>query len=392
MAMKETRQIQQRMKGWKAIRKEMERLDRDIEYIQVGEVVESVRNLPVLEGSRVHDARNDPPRMLTFTAYALEKFCESLGVSRRTMKRIKKQELASEVLDDLVRGPYGRRTLEKWMVVDKKRQSIEGIVSDQYWHIGHDAVIGAAARFTGRSMKQRIEETQSEGYLHRPRIDMRVQLKKVKGIRLEGPGGSGEDKTEIGMEVRNSLAGECAVQIGYTVKRLLCANGIAGIGAREGCYIKHIRNSEEGELKMEESLMEVMRRLPRVAEQVMMLAGTKFDPEAVIENDRTAKALEQAVRTMPGGSRLGDRLKGMLREDQKGSAVNMVRELCETERAPISTRVFRSSWRNNATLWDFANIFSEWGRTGREKYPVRRRQAEESSGRLCDVLAEELVP
>ncbi len=106
---------------------------------------------------------------------------------------------------------------------------------------------------------------------------------RVESGRVTGPGGEGEDVTEIGIQFKNSLVGDAAVSIQYFVNRLLCANGLIVPAGASNTRIFHSGKRKSFMQRLERSFREVERKIGSTATAVKSLMAITFDPEALAD-------------------------------------------------------------------------------------------------------------
>ena len=115
---------------------------------------------------------------------------------------------------------------------------------------------------------------------------------RVESGRVTGPGGEGEDVTEIGILFKNSMMGDAAVSIQYFVHRLLCANGLIVPGGASQARISHSGKRRNFVKRLERSFREVERKIGSTATAVKSLMAMDFDPESLVRTKLTPKVFD----------------------------------------------------------------------------------------------------
>jgi hypothetical protein len=187
--------------------------------------------------------------------------------------------------------------------------------------------------------------------------------KSVKG-EISGLGGTGKDVSEIGIEVSNSMAGGHAVRLSWFVFRLLCANGlVAQVAGSEG-RIVHSGAEDSFRKRLYAAGTGLFKSLSRTKRMIENLASIHFDPlglakhadlkmlfSIVPDRDLKQEAIVRTNRKDYGGLPKRDR------EVARMADAIATLPFCLGGREAL--RVFRSRLRNNASMYDFVNVFTE---------------------------------
>src|SRR6202022_2662292 len=147
-----------------------------------------------------------------FNQYGFQSFCNLVDVSDRTLHRLHEPELASRVLNDLFSEAMKRqgRALGSQLVVDQKAGTVIGVVSEKYVGYSNDTFLRDVMscldeRNNGALFPNMGEFSFKQSYSITSRLFLRLSSTSVKGV-VSGRGGRGEDISEIGVEVSNSMA------------------------------------------------------------------------------------------------------------------------------------------------------------------------------------------
>ncbi|MCG6878138.1 MAG: DUF932 domain-containing protein, partial [Deltaproteobacteria bacterium] len=226
-----------------------------------------------------------------------------------------------------------------------------------------------------------------DGFSVNTQLFLRFVLRVEKG-RVTGPGGDGEDVSEIGIQFKNSMVGDAAVSLQYFVNRLLCANGLIVPAGASHARVFHSGKRKSFMQRLERSLSEVERKIGSTATAVKSLMAIDFEPESLARTQMTRKVLD----VIPGARsqimqvhRIPKRHKGrMTRAERTEHEASIIAHIPETFAGKYASRVFNSPYRENATMFDFINIFTEYA----QEQPIYKRlEIEERAG----VLAGQIV-
>ena len=169
-----------------------------------------------------------------FNIKGIRSFCSVIGMRYDTLNLIERPSLVTDVLNDLIlQSQIKQRLAGLDFVIDEGANTIIGIVSDSY---------------VSYSNKEFLENTQSllhgygpgkpndrfkfvSGFSINTQTILRFTL-EIEGGEIVGRGGTGEDISKIGIQLKNSMVGDSAVTFDYFIYRLICKNGlIAPVGA-----------------------------------------------------------------------------------------------------------------------------------------------------------------
>jgi len=325
--------------------------------------------------------------------YGFDALCRLVGVNPYFLMRLQEQELASRILNDvLLSGDTSRPLKNLELVCDEETKQIIGIVSDKY--VGYsnrtflDDVLSTLDFCT--TQKSLFPETGNfdflEAYSVNTRLFVRIKSKHVVGT-VKGRGGQGEDRSEIGLEFSNSMAGGHAVRLAYFVHRLICANGlIAKVASADGRLV-HSGDENRFREKLRQNTKSLMGRLENTKEMIETLGAIPFDAEILAKNyqlkDILAIIADAEQREDVKGKLVDKRFSDIDDNEAREIARNAYKiyQLPRLIGGPEAQSVFRSLWRDNATMYDFVNIFTALA----QKFDYAKRiQTEEKAGDLAN--------
>ena len=328
------------------------------------------------DGARFHEDGSFGHKTTLFKLnnYGFRAVCNLVDVSDQTLLRLGRPELASSVLNDLLSGSLERekKTERAEIVCDEEMKSVIGVVSNKYIGYSNDTFVrdvlicldegnnGALFPDTGDLLFK-------EAYSINSRLFLRLASKSVKGV-VSGSGGTGDDVSEIGVQVSNSMAGGHAVRLSWFVFRLICANGlVTKVGGNQGRVIhsgveerfrKRLYGSTAGlfqSLGKAKRMVENLGSIPFNSHSLARHADLKSLFSIIPDRDLRAEALDQTKNMDYAENSKSDRELARLSD-----AISALPH-CLGGREALS--IFRSRWRDGASMYDFINIFTEHAKT-----------------------------
>ena len=331
-----------------------------------------------------------------FNAFGFDAFCRALSVPPSLLRMLKKNGLASEVLNDRLLALKSQGVLEKFELVCRESESkVLGVVSQTYVGYSNRALVRDIAANLGNPSRQNDlfpdfgKFALSHAYSHNTVLHLRLTSKETHGV-IKGRGGKGDDVTHLGFEASNSMTGGLAVRLSHFVLRLICANGMTSPVSNKSMRVNHSGYRARFQQRLGQRLDEVARGLGKLKKMVELLGAIPFDPERLARH----ADIDLVYGILPGG----ELVKRMTEEVQN---LDLSQYLDEEERcvqqeaaclAAIprhiggdQTRlVFESHWRSNASMFDFVNVFTEQAKS---LPPNERVAAEARAGQLATWIA-----
>ncbi len=322
--------------------------------------------------------------------------CNMAGISPSTLENLQEKGLASRLLNDLFLSGNISRNLDSLEIVcDEENRQVLGFVSESY--VGYsnkrfvDEVIVALdpERNRGSLFPDLGEFEFQQGYSVNSRLYLRIVSKKTVG-KVQGRGGAGEDISKIGLELTNTMAGGYALRMSYFIHRLICANGlIAPVSGGAGKII-HSGSLQNFERRLHQGVGSILGSLQHAAKLLESLAEIPFDTRLLASSAR----FDDMFSIVPGLDLKSECKRIILNRDY--SAINDKKERALQRKADMlasistvlgrkhSLAVFNSHWRNNASMWDFINIFTEYAK---ELDIQKKLEAERRAGEVADWIA-----
>lgn len=353
-----------------------------------------VRGL-LAQGARFLDDEylGDGETLLRFNEHGFRALCTRLGYRSDALTMLETPALASRVLNDLIsqREILARLDNEEF-VVDERRQTIIGLVSASYVGYGNDEFLDTISRML-RELAQEDGFSFKEAYGVNTELTVRFTSQKRVGI-LRNSRGESDDISLLGLEFKNSMVGTSAVRLSYFLHRLICSNGMMVPAAAATSRVFHSGEHKSFQARLGQCFGEVHRKLESMTTMLHDLATIDFNPTQLAMNGEVASGVFDII---PGSKQqLCDNHKQYLRFPNKCSAAEKHRMKCAHDAELLgyipddfggkhASAVFKSSFRSNANLFDFLNIFTEYA-NGRP--PAERLEIQGKTGALAKYIAD----
>jgi hypothetical protein len=191
----------------------------------------ALRRIP-FKGLLEHGARfrddaylGDDDVLLHFNQPGLQALCQSVGFRSDQLQRLAAPSLASEVLNDLLSQSQVQAELDALdLVVHEDTGLVIGLVGQSYVTYSNAQFLAdAEALLKAAAADEPLEF--HEACAINTELTLRVTSTRRHGT-IQGTGGEGEDKSTLGLDLKNSMVGTSSVRINYFLHRLACANGL----------------------------------------------------------------------------------------------------------------------------------------------------------------------
>jgi len=219
------------------------------------------------------------------------------------------------------------------------------------------------------------------------RLRLRV-LKPVEHGLVTGRGGKDTDKSLVGLQVANSMVGDTAVSIQFFIERLLCANGLVAPVSHTENRVFHSGKEENFAKRLDARVHAVLSGAERAIDMLKELGGLLFDPDDLAKANYASEILEimpdarADLKSVAKGVRFP---REMPTAERKWRRESMMIEAVPSKLAVgHSASVFQSGWRDNASMFDFINVFTE---KAKELQISQHLESEERAGILANRIA-----
>ncbi len=324
---------------------------------------------------------------------SFDALCRLAGTTPDFLRGLQEDGLASDVLNDVLCSGRVRRDIESLEIVcDQDNSQVVGFVSNRYHGYSNKTFLGDILRCIDPVANEAALFPTlgtfefSVGHSINTRMYLRLTSKQVGGV-VQGRGGTGEDRSQIGLQAFNSMAGGQAVRFSYFVLRLICANGLTAPVAQGVGRVTHTGSPEAFDKKLKAAADEVLKGMGAAARMIETLGKLTFD------SGKLARHLDPTeLFSIIAGDDLKERCERGIPKDafqdiedpkarkqaQTALAIEKIPEVIGNGEA---LAVFRSRFRDNASMWDFINVFTAHAKT----LPlVQKLRTEERAGDLAD--------
>lgn len=324
---------------------------------------------------------------LAFTEEGLKALCYKIGFPILALYLINERELPSKILNDLLNQDKAKKLLSNSEFVinvkasDPFQGKICGIVSDRYAGYSNKVFIRDIEKLLCENdLPAAGKLTLKEAYSINTKLHLRLISTKISGT-IYGRGGISEDKTEIGLEFSNSMVGNTPVSINYFLYRLVCANGLVLPSGQNETKVIHLGKEKNFFIKLDKAFNEVSSGLGRIATYVNQLSDIEFAPQKLAElglGKMIFDIIPKSKSTVIDTHRhvFNDfTFRGLSPEDKLKREELAIKLLPLCFGGKQSKVVFSSNFRDNASMFDLINVFTEHAKdkSYSEKVEIQRR-------------------
>jgi hypothetical protein len=327
---------------------------------------------------------------LGFTKEGIKALCSRVGFPFVVLEMMNETGLTSRILNDLIRQDSVRNKLANTeFVIDEKVKGdlnghVCGIVSNKYFGYSNHSFVNDIRKFF--DLQDLESFSLKEAFSINTKLHVRLISKHHCGV-IAGKGGKSEDITEIGLELGNSMVGDAAVSVDYFLNRLVCANGLVLPAGCNTARVIHSGNTQSFHYRLNRAFNDVFSGLGEKTRYVNELNEIQFLPKRMAELNLSKMIFD----IIPGS-------KSAVIESQRSVFNNFLfRKLSSEEKirkeelairflpncfaGKLSKNVFNSIWRDNASMFDLINVFTEHAK---EKPPAERIGIQKRSGKLAE--------
>lgn len=161
----------------------------------------------------------DGDTMLRFNERGMRALCQIIGFRFDQLTKLESPGLATAVVNDLLHQQEVRgRVAEAEFVIDDRSMTVIGTVSKSYVSYDNAQFLADIQEFLD-SIKQQEPSEFREAYVVNTELTIRFCSTTRHG-EITGYGGTGVDKTTLGLEFHNSMVGTSSVRANYFLYRL----------------------------------------------------------------------------------------------------------------------------------------------------------------------------
>jgi hypothetical protein len=319
-----------------------------------------------------------------------------LGLYSPLLNKLEKAGLVSDILNDRIHSETLKDSVKNAeFVFDEPSQTVLGIVSGSYVGYSNQDFVSDIYSCLSTSKQQSLLSSFGEfefkkSYSINTHLHIRL-LNESKQGTIQGKGGTGDDVSYLGLQVSNSMSGGKALKMAYFVERKVCANGLVlPVGGAEARLI-HAGRRENFNRRLSEKMADVVGSLGTVKKTIETLGSIAFNPDKLARNIDLKMLFEVIPNKnlkQDAKESFSDETKNWLSQYKKEDReylfnVETIKAIPSLIGGEHSNRVFDSHYRDNATMFDLINIFTEEA----HKYePQQRLQIEKNTGELADFI------
>ena len=315
------------------------------------------------------------------------------------LHRLEKNELASEVLTDLVRSPQGKSKLKNAeFVYDESTKNIVGVVSNTYVGYSNKSFLDAiedclSLKNTQRTLFKEIADFEFQtSYSINTHLHLRLLHKKTVGV-IRGKGGEGDDISKLGFQLSNAMSGGKALKMDYFVHRLICNNGLIVPISTVQSRLIHSGKEENFQKRLLEKINDVVGSLVTAKKLIENLGDINYIPEKMVNYPELGKLFEvvpnknlkkEAIQSFSFDTlnELEAFKKDKIKYENKTN-IEVIKQIPNLIGGEHSNKVFNSLWRDNASMFDFINLFTEEAQNYK---PEQRLNIEKEAGNLANFI------
>jgi hypothetical protein len=326
-----------------------------------------------------------------FNQKGIRSLCSLIGIRFDTLELIERQNLIRDVLNDLLAQQSIQNKLNsREFIIDETKNTICGIVSGSYVGYSNFQLLKDLQRcfqpFDNQlSMFPKDDDCIfHSAYSVNTQMTLRYTMKKKVGV-VKGTGGEGVDETELGFQLKNSMVGDSSVNINFFLNRMICANGMVAPAGSSVNRIFHSGKEKNFSKRLESAFKEIVRRIGKAGKMIEDLGTLEFNPELLARAGRSKMIFDVIqgskrqivdICSIPNISQNGNK-----KENRVHREASIIKNLPKVYGGELSGQVFSSNWRDNVTMFDFINIFTE---KAKEFTPEKKIEIEEKAGILAD--------
>jgi hypothetical protein len=330
---------------------------------------------------------------LRFNQHGIRAFCQRIGFRFDQLSMLEAPSLASQVINDLIQQAAIKTKLDdEEFVLDERTNTIIGMVSSTYVGYGNEQFLADVLEFLS-SLPNDEKLEFGEAYSVNTELTLRWCAVKRHGI-IRSHGSEAEDRTRFGLDFKNSMVGTSAVRVNYFLWRLVCANGMMVPAGSSINRVFHSGNRDSFKFRLGQCFREVMRKIDCLGQLLETLGAMRFEPQRLAGNGATNERIfeiipalkeeicakeELFLRYPPQSSEASKR---QMRVKHDARVIGLIPKHYGGQ---LAGRVFQSRWRDDATVFDFVNVFTEYAKNCT---PSKKLAIEEKAGELAKYIAE----
>lgn len=310
-------------------------------------------------------------------------FCDLIKLPRNFISALKKKDLASEAINDYLSNRHIQEILSnhRFVVDMKNKNTVIGIVGNRYQPYSNWSFLkDIESNFPKLLSDFKVHES----YVINTNLYLRILSNDIKTGKVIGRGGSGEDISRIGLQLSNSMVGNSSIKLSYFIYRLVCANGLIVEASKTSAKVIHTGNKETFVQRLKNTIPSTVKGMNSVKNMVSDLMEIQYNPRKIVE----LGGAEKVYNIIPLDDSANDKRKKLRKhEDVLAFDILNISEYPSKFARTLSGQVFDSCFRDNQSMFDFVNIFTEYANSS--GFSIRRRiEIEKKTGDFVNWIIE----
>jgi hypothetical protein len=305
-------------------------------------------------------------RKVQFNEIGFSDWCKLLKLSASFLEGIDKENLATQVINDYLIKENVRGKLKSYrFVVDiSDDNTVLGIVSNNYQvYTNYDLLEDLNNNYKGFYKDFEMIES----YVENTNLYLRLLSNDINSGIITGYEGDYPDKSRIGLQLSNSMTGKGSINIAYFIYRLVCSNGLIVDTGKVSSHIWHSGYKKTFLSRIDKRLPEVIQNIDRVREMLIRLVEIPFDEKRLV----SLGGADQVYKIIP----LRDYEKNIRKKLEEDKVfefdADMMKGPIRRNKGNLSAKVFNSPYRNNQSMFDYVNLFTEFAHDPKHSLETR---------------------
>ena len=292
---------------------------------------------------------------VSFNKEGFISFCNLIDIPQAFISDIKKEGLCSEVINNYITNEnVNKKLMNNRFVVDTSdKKTVLGVVSNTYREYSNFKLLNdIKSKLKTLSGEFKIEKS----YEINTRLYFRLLSEDIKSSNITDLLGTVDDISQVGLQICNSMIGNSSVSISYFIKRLICANGLIVETSNTSKRVIHSGNSYTFAERLDKATSSAIEGINSVVDMIEALTGIPFKPKKLVDAGG-ADLVYNIISLKDYEIEKRKKLKGDLQLEYDKDLISRY----PTEYAgELSSQVFNSPYRDNPTMFDFINVFTEY--------------------------------
>ena len=297
---------------------------------------------------------------------------------KNIINKLTDKGLASDVLNNLLQTNEAKEQIKKTnLIIDHSNGTILGAVGLHYGFYPNFNFTGDLMEIFGDNVKfERATITNTK--MNLSVVDVREEGE------ISGSGGVGVDKFALGLNIGNSMVGDLSLLFDYFLRRDVCANGMQINAFNHNNRIIH--KGDDISSKIENVISNTTEGLGKLRESLDKLAGIPFNPTKLVDLGCSVNFIDGKEYPLYPSNFYNPNKEYLTdghREKSFSDTVEYVKNIPYLFGGETSRAVFSTSFRDNASMWDFVNVYTE---EVKKHTPAIRNEIERNSGILMNQI------